>query len=389
MTAPISGSSTDVADPPFVLPAYGSGSLADLVPSIAARLGLPGTADVLGLPDASKVVLLLVDGLGAESLAAADPALAPCLAELVRSSPTLTTGFPSTTSTSITSLATGLPPGTHGVMGYQFRVEGHGLLNALSWPSSLDPLTVQRQPNQLAALAASGVSVSHVGPRAYTSSGLTRAAMAGTTYTGADSPGEKVGAAMAALRVPGRVLVNVYTGELDNTGHLHGVDSDAWRAQLGHVDRLVEQLLGALPADGLLLVTGDHGMVDATAAATVDVENDADLAAGVELLGGEPRARHVYAEPGAAADALAAWRERLAGVAWVRSRWEAVAEGWFGEVDPAVADRIGDVVAACHSPGSILLAGRTNPHEALLVGHHGSLTTTEALVPLLIARGGA
>ena len=180
---------------------------------------------------------------------------------------------------------------------------------------------------------------------------------------------------MAALRARGRVLVNVYTGELDNTGHLHGVDSDAWRAQLGHVDRLVEQLVDALPDDAVLLVTGDHGMVDVRADAVVDVENDADLAAGVALLGGEPRARHVYAEPGAAADVLAAWRERLAGVAWVRSRWEAIAQGWFGEVDPALADRIGDVVAACHAPGSILLAGVTNPHEALLVGHHGSLTS--------------
>ena len=192
---------------------------------------------------------------------------------------------------------------------------------------------------------------------------------------------------MAALRHDGRVLVNVYTGELDNTGHLHGVDSDAWRAQLGHVDRLVEQLVGALPPDGLLLVTGDHGMVDAVAGAAVDVEREAALAAGVALLGGEPRARHVYAEDGAADDVLAAWRERLAGVAWVRSRDEAIAEGWFGPVLPELADRIGDVVAACHAPGALLLAGRTNPHESILVGHHGSLTSAEALVPLLVASG--
>ncbi len=374
-----------LVEPAITKPAYGSGSLADLVPSVAANFGLPDVVDVLGLPSASKVVLLLVDGLGAESLGAVDPAFAPCLSALALASPTLTTGFPSTTSTSITSLATGLPPGTHGVMGYQFRVAGHGLLNALAWPDSLDPGVVQRHPNLLVTLAQSGVSVSHIGPRAHTFSGLTRAAMAGTTYTGADSPGEKVGAAMAALRVKGQALVNVYVSELDNTGHLNGVDSDAWRAQLGHVDRLVEQLLAVLPEDGLLLVTGDHGMVDASAEWSVDVENRPELAAGVELLGGEPRARHVYAVDGAEDDVLQAWREQLAGIAWVRSREEAIGQGWFGRVEDDVRDRIGDVVAACHAPGSILLAGRTNPHESMLIGHHGSLTSREALVPLVVA----
>ena len=52
------------------------------------------------------------------------------------------------------------------------------------------------------------------------------------------------------------------------------------------------------------------------------------------LLGGEPRARHVYAEQGAAADVLASWREIMGARAWVVSRDEAVAEGWFGPVGP-------------------------------------------------------
>ncbi len=367
-----------------MIPAYGSGSLADLVPAVAARLGLGDVHDVLGLPDASRVVLLLVDGLGVEGLtSAADHA--PCLAELATAGRFMTTGFPSTTSTSITSLATGLAPGQHGIVGYQFRLPGHGMLNTLSWPDSLDPADVQSRPNLLAALVAHGVAVSHIGPRAYTFSGLTRAAMAGTPYLGADSPGEKVGAAVEALAVPGATLVNVYASELDNTGHLQGCESYAWKAQLGHIDRLVEQLLSILPEDGLLIVTGDHGMVDAVPGASVDVEQDPALALGVEILGGEPRARHVYAKPGAAADVLASWSERLEGVAWVRSRQQAIDEGWFGPVDRTVEGRIGDVVAACHAPGSLLLAGRSNPHESMLVGHHGSLTSAEAHVPLVVA----
>src|SRR5207247_2398618 len=81
-----------------------------------------------------------------------------------------------------------------------------------------------------------------------------------------------------------------------------------------------------------------------------DVDEHPDLRSGLALLGGEPRARHLYARRGAAADLLAAWREALGDRAWVMSRDEAIKEGWFGSVDEAMASRIGDVVAAPPGP---------------------------------------
>jgi hypothetical protein len=103
----------------------------------------------------------------------------------------------------------------------------------------------------------------------------------------------------------------------------------------------------------------------------------------VALLGGEPRARHVYTEPGAADDVLAAWRDVLGEHAWVVSRDEAIGEGWFGPVEPAMAARIGDVVAAA-AGGTAIVAMQAEPRESVLAGMHGSLTTAEQLVPLLI-----
>ena len=112
------------------------------------------------------------------------------------------------------------------------------------------------------------------------------------------------------------------------------------------MDKLAEQLASVLPSGTLLYVTADHGMLDISQAHRVDVDALADLRKGVALLGGEPRARHVYAEPGAADDVLAAWRDVLGERALVVSRDEAINGGWFGPVEPGVADRIGDVVAA-------------------------------------------
>ena len=74
-------------------------------------------------------------------------------------------------------------------------------------------------------------------------------------------------------------------------------------------------------------------MVDVSAAARTDIDLRPELRAGVALLGGEPRARHVYAEPGAAADVLNAWRDVLGPAAWVVSQEQAIDDGWFGPLD--------------------------------------------------------
>ncbi len=104
-------------------------------------------------------------------------------------------------------------------------------------------------------------------------------------------------------------------------------------------------------------------------------------------IGGEARARHIYIAPGADDDVLATWQTTLADRAWVASRDEAIAAGWFGErVSDETRRRIGDVVAAARD--SVGLLRRTaEPLESSLIGQHGSLTTAEQNVPLLLAYG--
>ena len=206
--------------------------------------------------------------------------------------------------------------------------------------------------------------------------------MRGADYVNANTVGALVAQAAAALRRSDRALALVYHGDLDATGHAFGCSSDAWRYHLGHVDKLAEQLAGALPPGTVLHVTADHGMVDVPAQDRVDADAEPGLRAGVALLGGERAGPHVYARPGAAGDVLAAWREVLGARAWVASRDEAIADGWFGPVDPRLEARIGDVVAAPAGPWAVV-APRAEPGESALIGMHGSLTSADQLVPLL------
>jgi hypothetical protein len=96
----------------------------------------------------------------------------------------------------------------------------------------------------------------------------------------------------------------------------------------------------------------------------------------------------VHAEPGAAEDVLAAWRSVLGHRGWVVSRDEAIDSGVFGDVDPALAMRIGDVVALARGTWAFT-ASVQEAYGSMLAAYHGSLTPVELAIPLLAARGRA
>jgi hypothetical protein len=366
---------------PFAL-GYGHRTLADLSRSLLASAGVPGEPDALSLPRSDRVCLLVVDGLGWELLRS-NAADAPFLAALAESGSCVSAGFPATTATSLGSLGTGRPPGQHGLLGYQVRVPGTGrLLNALRWDKAVDAVSWQPGTTIFERAAAAGLGAYRVATGAFRHSGLSIAAMRGADYRAAETPGALVARAAEALSERPRGFAMVYTGDLDATGHAWGSESQAWRFQLGHVDRLAEQLAAALPGGSVLHITADHGMVDVPPDRRVDADATRQLRSGVALLGGEPRARHVYAEPGAAADVLAAWQETLGADFWVFSREQAIIDGLFGPVDNRMADRIGDVIAAPKGAAAVV-ATVTEPRESALIGMHGSLTSADQLVPLL------
>jgi hypothetical protein len=376
-------------------PAYGAATLADVLPGAAAALGIPLSRGDLpvdpldlttALAGARRVAVLLVDGLGAD-LVRQHADLAPTLAALAGPVGDLSAPCPSTTPVSLTTLGTGLPPGSHGVLGFVTDVPGEDrALNHVQWADDPDPELWQPQPTVFARAAAAGVPATVVAPYAFAASGLSRAAYRGATYTGTVGAGDLAALVLRALHATSRALVYGYFADLDVTGHVRGVDSDSWRAQLQLVDRMVEHVVAGLPGDAALLVTADHGMLDVPAGTRLDLDTVPELADGVRLLAGEPRARYVHAEPGAAADVLDRWRELLGDRAWVVSRDAAVASGVFGAVDPGLAARIGDVVALARGTWA-LTASEREPGPSRLTAYHGSLTATELAIPLLVAPG--
>jgi Type I phosphodiesterase / nucleotide pyrophosphatase len=379
--APLRPSSAELA-----LPAYGSASLADVMPSIGAHLGVSGCADdVLGLPAAERFVVVLVDGLG-WSLLLRNARDLPYLASLLGDGRPITAGVPSTTVTSLASLGTGLVPGQHGLVGYTSRVPSTGeILNGLTWESDLAPRAFQAKPTLFERARAAGVAVSSVALHRFAETGLTEAALRGADFIAyADDSADdvRIGQTVAASRQGSRSLVYAYEREPDHSGHTHGCQSDEWRAQLVGIDRHCEQLRAALPDEVRLVITADHGMLDIPIGHRVVAEDEPSLVAGVSALAGEPRFRQLYVDQDRPERVAERWRDRLGTRAWVRTREEATDDGWFGALDEDLRERYGHVVVAMRDDWAVMT--RQLPRELTLIGMHGSLTPAEMLVPLLI-----
>jgi hypothetical protein len=259
-----------VGSAPPALP-VGAGTLSAVLPSVLASLGSPRYAarPLIPLTPARRAVVVLVDGLG-DTLVRRRAGHAPFLRSGLAAAYRLTCGFPSTTATSMGSFGTGLPPGAHGLVGYEVLVPGatpetDRILNELSWDDGPDPFTWQPEPTVFEAAEAEGVAVTRVGPGFFDGSGLTNAALRGGRFRAAYQLATRVDEALAAVRATPRALVYLYWGERRQArprARLRARRSGARRSR--RVDAELRQA-GGLRCRlryGSSHVTADHGMVE-------------------------------------------------------------------------------------------------------------------------------
>jgi len=357
--------------------------LADLTNSIFNSLGVPSTSDLLGLGiGAQRECLILIDGMGQDALDkfADQFTIFPQL----KNQANLIANFPSTTATSLSTLGTGELPGVHGMLGYTVRVprSDNRLLNALKWDERVDPVMWQKVPTLFERAVKTGVSVSHVAAKRYEGSGFTQAALRGAKYIGANGLDEMVRSVADALK-PQQSFVYTYLNTLDAAGHNDGVGSDKWLTALQQVAEFITKVISTVPAGTRVWITSDHGMVNSTQQSILGQDNE--LLKNVTLIGGEPRARHIYLKEGAEAETIAQWREFYKDQVQVISRDEAVINNLFGSVVTEDAkERMGDLIAIPNNDLILVDPARIR-EETGMVGHHGGVTDIEVNIPLLTA----
>lgn len=393
----------------------------------AKRLGL----DQLGDAQA-PLVMVLVDGLGWQMLRER-AGHTPNLRRLLADSDYLHTCAPSTTAAALTTLATGVYPGAHAMVGYAVRDPLlRGQLGAGHVPkagdvfdlitfknSSHDPLTWQSVPTLIEranAKANAGcgpqLGAVSIGRSKFAGSGLSLAAWRGFKHIGVDALDQRPYQAYRAIK-EGAKLVYLYVGELDHAGHNHGWHSDKWLQALEALDAMVGQLFRRLPAGTRIVLTADHGMVDTDRHHRIDLAKEKELAKDVVAVAGESRFLQLYV-PDDVASASAAGSPGLGvagprgvcGVVENNGREElaqSVAKRWaeflgdraiwvgtdpaplMGPLSPGARAAVGDVLVALNDNWTVVDSRVQSFHATQLIGVHGSLTPVELEVPLIKA----
>ena len=384
----------------MIQPEYQGGSIVNLMRTIADACGGPRLPyaplhglDVARLAAARNIVLLVIDGLGYNHLrrTAAGGALRSRLHSRI------TSVFPSTTASAITTFLTGLAPQQHALTGW------HMYFSELDAVAAVLPLTPRgagrfdASPGELPRrlfghepifdrLARRAVVVS---PQRIAGSEFNLYHAGRAEIRGYDGLADMFVQTAAALREGrGPTYLYAYYPEIDFLAHLHGIASAQVAAHLATLDEGFGRFLDAIRGTGtLVLATADHGFIDSPPERLIDLDHHPRFAETLARpLCGERRVAYCYVNPARAAQFESYVREQLGECATLWRSADLIERGWFGPgaPDPRLAGRVGDYALVMHADWAIKDWLPAEKRYAQL-GVHGGVSADEMYVPLVIA----
>jgi hypothetical protein len=383
------------------LPDYHGGSILNLMRSVIQACGGPALpyASLRGLSQeeigaSRNLVLLVVDGLGYNFLRRSGAA--GTLVRHVRQR--ITSVFPSTTASAVTTLLTGLAPQQHGLTGWHMYFGEADTVAAVLPLQRREPPGAQ--PSRMLApeqLFRHGSLFGRLGRRCWVVSPAPIVHSAFNVYHCADAA--RIGyndlhgmfeALTTILRGSDEAkYVHAYYPELDALAHAHGVASPEVAALFSRLDEALAAFLAtAAGSNTTVLITADHGFIDAPPDRLVELEHHPELAATLSRpLCGERRVAYCYVARGKRERFKAYVRASLRDVADLYAGKQLVSEGWFGPgaAHPRLAERVGDYVLVMRENWTIKdwLPGEKRHRQ---IGVHGGLSEDEMYVPLALAR---
>jgi hypothetical protein len=406
----------------FVLPRYDGYSIANIAPTIAKVFDVSLEDAVPPIPldlwsdlaaDVDCVILLLLDAVGYLQLRryiANETSIFTRLALEGRLLP-ITSVFPSTTVTALTSIWTGQTPLGHGFLGTKLLLPKQGVLanllkmapashvgagNLAEWGWESERfVTVSSLAQQLES---AGIhTIAHT-RRHFIGSTLTQIFLRGMNdlqgYIDLSDLWINLRHTLTQRSAGERLFVDVYWSGADNAGHVYGTENEYVPSALRHFGRSFEEdFLSILAPEArkntLLVIAADHGQIATPAERIVRLPKHPHLQEALLLPpAGESRAAYLYARSGQKRAVATYVNEHLTEHFVALDTERALEAGLWGEarqITPAKRVRLADTILVAR--GDSRLSTRAEEDDkSPLRGHHGSLTPQEMLVPLLIVR---
>ena len=353
-------------------PSYDGSGLVNLIAEIEHRMTgsaiFGGLSDRSLVPEADTYVVVLFDGLGVAQLDHADAAIFRSTMAAKLDAP-----FPTTTSVSLSTVATGVAPSQHGQVGHLTWYPDLGLVvNTLKWvtvtgePVGYDYSSLLPRPNLWERLRDAGVEPITVQPGDFAASPLTRAMYRGARFEGAWDPTDLADATVTLASVSGRFIFT-YVPFVDVAGHVSGLGSEEYAAAMKAATLVWDSIVSRLPPGAAVLGTADHGLLEVS-------EDDKILIRDPRFdslrFAGDTRGVHLWGDPGLIADLATSVDGVLVD-----------SDSWLGP-DPTGKTRshLGDRLLIAPPGKAIIPRG----FDKRLRCYHGGLMPEELEIPLLV-----
>lgn len=379
-------------------PNYAGGSIVNLMASIQAAFGAPSTIypsllqlDEERLRKKRNVVLVVIDGLGDHYLQT--HGLGSFLHQHRRDR--LTSVFPTTTASAITTFATGVAPQQHAITGWFMYLHEIGTVSAIlpfvpRWggePLVKQGVAIERvadTPALYTRLDRPSTVVNHnrIVNSAYSDVSTKNARRVG--YNTLEDMTAKI--ANTVKQGKEKQYIYAYWPEFDTLCHNHGVGSQEAKKHFLDIDKRLRKLSETLArTDTEMIITADHGLMDTEAAHMVHIDQHPRLRDTLALpLCGEPRAAYCYVR----AEHDQVFRdyvsENLADKMELYSSQSLIAQGWYGLGTPhaQLSRRVGDYVLLMKE--NYVIKDRLLTEKPFSqIGVHGGLSEQELYVPIV------
>ncbi len=384
----------------MIKPAYFNVSIVNLMASILAGLSNHAnhhpplsTLDKTHFMRARNVVLVVIDGLGYNYLSGVTRR--GCLHDYLQGS--LTSVFPSTTATAITTFMTGLAPQQHGLIGWftYFR-ELASIMTVLPAKPRLGCIDAGKSHIDVASLYGHtplpdllDVNCHIVTPRniAYSEYSLAHRGKA-TTH-----PYANLNECFATTRdiiKNGREKKYIYTywPQFDGMAHEKGVGSKEVADHFQEIDKAFGQFIDEIKGTNTLVIaTADHGIIDSGPKQCIEVEHHPDLQDMLAMpLSGERRMAYCYVKAGRHPDFVHYLHNNLNEQITVIPSRQLLEQNYYGlgPAHPRLHQRIGDYALIMNDHFTIMDT-MANERHFYHIGTHGGMSEDEMLVPLIIA----
>ncbi|MBD3610065.1 MAG: alkaline phosphatase family protein [Gammaproteobacteria bacterium] len=379
-------------------PDYVDNSIVNLMASISAALGgrNPDYSPLAYLSQDEirsykKVMLLVIDGLGHDTLLQANPG--GFLARHTRAR--ITSVCPTTTASALTVFSSGKAPLQHGLTGWFSYFRELGSITAvLPFIARHGGLPYDQQNISLDSILGWSSVFNTLQCPTYTllpryiyDSHFSQQTSGSAVRLGYDDFNDCLSQAQGLLHHNVQpIYLYAYWSELDRLGHAHGINSQQVSQHLAELDQAIEQFANHLPTDTLLLITADHGQLDSSEDKTILLEDHPPLAECMTMpLSGEPRLAYCYVHTDKQHQFTNYIQQHLSHCCTVFSREEMLAQNLFGlgQPHPELEHRIGDYALVMKENYIIrdIIAGE---RPFTMVGVHGGLSDAELFVPLVV-----